>query len=130
MLTGHQYFFLGNSIPPAQVLTLPVKHGAVCLRLMYPVDVNLLGVLAQQEQCDGAKPKFFVKKSVRVFIESTSRERGARVSKAPVYQRFANYCVIRFGNNIVVDPYRIYACIAPVGGHTCITAGERSEPAD
>ena len=22
-----------------------------------------------------------------------------------------------------------YACIAPVGGHTCITAGERSEPA-
>ena len=34
------------------------------------------------------------------------------------------------GNNIVVDPSRIYACIAPVGGHTCITAGERSEPAD
>ena len=33
-------------------------------------------------------------------------------------------------NNIVVDPYRIYACIAPVGGHTCLTAGERSEPAD
>ena len=97
---------------------------------MYPVDVNLLGVLAQQEQRDGAKPKFFVKKSVRVFIESTSRERGSRVSKTPVYQRFANYCVIRFGNNIVVDPYRIYACIAPVGGHTCITAGERSEPAD
>ena len=24
---------------------------------------------------------------------------------------------------------RSYACIAPVGGHTCITAGERSEPA-
>ena len=23
-----------------------------------------------------------------------------------------------------------YVCIAPVGGHTCITAGERSEPAD
>ena len=23
-----------------------------------------------------------------------------------------------------------YACIAPVGGHTCLTAGERSEPAD
>ena len=22
-----------------------------------------------------------------------------------------------------------YVCIAPVGGHTCITAGERSEPA-
>ena len=22
-----------------------------------------------------------------------------------------------------------YACIAPVGGHTCLTAGERSEPA-
>ena len=21
-------------------------------------------------------------------------------------------------------------CIAPVGGHTCLTAGERSEPAD
>ena len=23
-----------------------------------------------------------------------------------------------------------YVCIAPVGGHTCLTAGERSEPAD
>ena len=34
------------------------------------------------------------------------------------------------GNNIEVDPYRIYACIAPVGGRTCLTAGERSEPAD
>ena len=34
-----------------------------------------------------------------------------------------------FSNNIVVDPSIIYACIAPVGGHTCITAGERSEPA-
>ena len=22
-----------------------------------------------------------------------------------------------------------YVCIAPVGGHTCVTAGERSEPA-
>ena len=22
-----------------------------------------------------------------------------------------------------------YVCIAPVGGHTCLTAGERSEPA-
>ena len=41
------------------------------------------------------------------------------------------FCVkIIFGNNIEVDPYRIYACIAPVGGHTCLTAGERSEPAD
>ena len=37
---------------------------------------------------------------------------------------------INYGNNIVVGPSRIYACIAPVGGHTCLTAGERSEPAD
>ena len=35
-----------------------------------------------------------------------------------------------FGNNIVVAPSRIYACSAPVGGYTCLTAGERSEPAD
>ena len=34
------------------------------------------------------------------------------------------------GNNIGVDPSEIYECIAPVGGHTCLTAGERSEPAD
>ena len=53
--------------------------------------------------------------------------------------------MIVFGNNIEVDPYRIYACIAFVPlfrgtskefaegvsrGHTCLTAGERSEPAD
>ena len=38
--------------------------------------------------------------------------------------------ILKKGNNIVVDPSIIYACIAPVGGHTCITAGERSEPAD
>ena len=34
------------------------------------------------------------------------------------------------GNNIGVAPSKIYECIAPVGGHTCLTAGERSEPAD
>ncbi len=34
------------------------------------------------------------------------------------------------GNNIGVAPSEIYECIAPVGGHTCLTAGERSEPAD
>ena len=37
---------------------------------------------------------------------------------------------INFGNNIGLAPSKIYACIAPVGGHTCLTAGERSEPAD
>ena len=36
---------------------------------------------------------------------------------------------ISFGDNIGVDPSEIYECIAPVGGHTCLTAGERSEPA-
>ena len=36
---------------------------------------------------------------------------------------------IFLGNNIGVDPSKIYECIAPVGGHTCLTAGERSEPA-
>ena len=49
------------------------------------------------------------------------------------------------GNNIGVDPSEIYECIAFVPlfrgtskefaegvsrGHTCLTAGERSEPAD
>ena len=38
--------------------------------------------------------------------------------------------VINKGNNIGVDPSEIYECIAPVGGRTCLTAGERSEPAD
>ncbi len=37
---------------------------------------------------------------------------------------------IIFSNNIFVAPSKIYECIAPVGGHTCLTAGERSEPAD
>ena len=36
----------------------------------------------------------------------------------------------KLGNNIGAAPSEIYECIAPVGGHTCLTAGERSEPAD
>ena len=41
-----------------------------------------------------------------------------------------------FGNDIAVDPLRLYVRLesdtrnAPVGGHTCLTAGEQSEPAD
>ena len=41
-----------------------------------------------------------------------------------------------FGNDIAVDPLRLYVRLesdtrnAPVGGHTCLTAGEQREPAD
>ena len=51
------------------------------------------------------------------------------LKKTFVFQLISGQFLLSYGKQKRDITFVSYLCIAPVGGHTCLTAGERSEPA-